>query len=577
MKAVNGVARTWRESIVWMFLVGVIVGVLCQFYQPIHFHYGGTDASNYVNRSVIQVQTGSAKQDFYPPEVKSHDYDLLDKTFTMKGRSIWVEWSYVGAGHKIEYAHPSLFGKLMSLPRYLFSSKYIAGYTNYLFLFLSMITFFVLMRNLGQPLLATSLGTLVVFLSPAFLVAARYPLTELMTCFLLWAMVLSYVSLKKDQRHLAALWLVPLMLTRREYSIIYPIFLLYAGVTRNGWRVAALILLGDLSLELFNPKPWQRFIPMLKNSIDQWSPLWVFLGATVLSWPYRRYLNSKFIILKDKLLTRPKVWITSWFIFWLLVGSLDLLRLNGFDFYFGNVRYGTFSTISFGAGLFLLIGGALGWTLWGRTVFQRLPGVVALLLAPQFMVFVTMQATPENPWYWTRRLVPFVIPWLGLGLVLLLGWVQKRVDEKFVLRPLPAIMVGTAALVAVFAMSLEAYKRMPPTDYLVPKYLDQFHADAADLPSESVVILKADPQTKGGALPLRTFHNIYSYIVWNSSQLKEALKKFSGQRPILIDERLLEHLALEFTHMPKKLRIPFSSKQGGTYRLHHINMRESVL
>jgi hypothetical protein len=430
----------------------------------------------------------------------------------------------------------------------------VAEYLNYFSTVAFSIVLFLIFKRLHFETPVALFAASAVFALPSYIAGARYPLSEATASLLQAGMVLSFLTARSSTDWKPYVCLIALTWCRAEFlacSLISIAYLsLMAPTRRTLW---ILLLLSFNHILLYTYYQWANLghINLLRVplTLGLLSPSIVLLG-----WLARRTFDRlKFRPLNVRRLLRqlkPSVAIHTFAFLVAFVVALDAIRMGHLDVLGApeitgsRPRYSTVSLLVDSVGLPLIVLGIAGLAMSFPKIVRHIPIPLAIVLAPQLVVLVDMHATPSNPFYWTRRFHLLVYPMLLFGLATSAHFIFKRFrDAKLGVLALPLSLFFLSSTVHA---SQDFFERATKASF-TRESLAQFHRSADRLPEDAIVVLRRKHGGYEAQQPLRAFHGLWSFVVWDDEHLAESVRTLSKTgRPVLVDTTLLS--AAEQSH-----------------------------
>lgn len=548
------------------------ITVIAFLWPPVLFHLSGSDASNYANAAEQYAYGRHAGGNLLPPEISDPDVrSSISSRVLGDERGMLTPYVFVGAESTFSFAHRHLTPRVSALFKAIGPDSWV-GYLNFAFLGLAAFLMGKFVLQLGYSRAAGILAGGLFLLVPSHIELARYPMSEpLATALILAALVLAS-NPRTARSAIPALPLLALPHTRAEgmLVVLLAVVVLAAGRPR-GWTpmVAALIAsswlqMNDTSLHAGFGALSVSWLPQqiswptpsaLLNLIAQPNKVpSVIIPVAVLAaiggmWPGLRSRVRQTIRAAGRI-TAAHPWVPVVALSATVVaGDYYKSTLEPGEVVLGVLRPSLYQTgwlIWDSAGPLLVLAGLLGLVLAIPVLIDRLGAIGWVVIIPLLGVLVSLHASPENELFWTRRLHLLVYPALILGAAALFAWTVPHLS----LKRSPARRAAGAALAAVLLATHVAATsaRFPAMRdrYLNAELMEAMHEGLGNVPPGSIVLLHNDPWGQKVLTPARTFHGLYSYVVWDTSDLDELLAAFEPyDRPVFVDEPLAAQAALD--------------------------------
>lgn len=553
-------------------VLAVVLGglALAWLVSPYHSDFGGGDPENYLFNGIRQVRGDEAAYRFLPPEweaLPAEDRDalraaLLDDEARMYrladlppgaeeatptvAAAIARKKAVVDEANQIEIAHDNLYSVALSVAALVYQDE-----APYLLNSLLVVAAGVLFASLAQQLTgsrwAWTAGVLLVLL-PATLDGARETRTEAFATLLVVAF--AWLTVRDHGRSAwPGLVLVALWMTRHEFVVPLLVYLVWAALRRRP-GTAGLTLAAVASAYLF---PWGPAAPgdLFPGDRDFFAALpdvgaWALLPLVGVVWALAAPMAGRVEVASATLTAwgrRPGLHRAAW-------GGLVAVAV---------VAEGLRRTLEVGEPGFMVLRGAAlstldvlvdtaGWPIvalglggllvLGPRLAGRAPWVLALVMAPQAMVLLRTGTSGDDIWNVARRFQT------ALYLILLIGVALVVVE---VVRRAPRPVVGQAGAVALTAVAafglLGPFDRLPADGHEADRGdARSFHAAAAELPEDALVILDPTYGSMSAQPTLRIFGGRWSVVAWDDDELAEVLPLALGtaERPVVVEESLVE-------------------------------------
>lgn len=544
-------------------VIAALVVTVAALFPPMHQHYAGGDAADYINNAFRRSYETTSAERFAPPAWGDVDWRLMGSAFTDgrylnsdrddRAQGLMTNYVRVFDG-RVDIAHDDLTARVAAAALDLGMGQRQVGYLNYLFLGCSAVALFGICRSLRLNILSALLAGALLVVIPSQIMGARYLLSEALAQAL-WLGMVWWVLRTRAKQAAAFLPLVLLVMARPEFAVVAIAFAFWVGWVCwwhpvNLVTVVASGLLGsDIS-----------FLGPLRGPTAMAGAVLVGVVAGRAAQPALRLITRSTV---ERALARPAAApITSVAI---LVGivAMELVRRRlDPGGAVGPIEYQMYSTLGLirdAVGWPIVVLGVVGLVWHSERIVVRSPLVLGLMVAPLLVVFASMHSSPPSIHFWTRRFHLVVFPAMLVGLALLHASVlEGRRRGRFAL----------AALVAVVALSgLVSPLQRLDRDAFAWRYTRDFHEDVARLPSDAVVLL---PRTSAGLkaqLPMRTVHGLYSFVVYDALAAREVLEQVDGRTEVLIDADLAAKVGLPVGGPSRVMRVRVSPEEGSSLEL----------
>ncbi len=528
-------------SLLFLLMVGVGLSV---YYNPFYFHFAGTDASNYVNLAEKYLGGQESANVFYSDswEITTEEVDLINQAFTdMRGANgdqgprvgLMTPYVFVDNVGKIVYPHFHLFSFLLIG----FETVSLDGaYLNYVLLILSSFLMFGLVKKMTKDSFVSLCSAVLMFVIPSLIMGARYPLSEgtalFLNLFMLWVMVRKWPLIN----FWGLLVLMPLTWARPEFLFITFFVVIFCGFFKKkvSFYIPVLLVLNFYFLFFYYTSINFSYAPT--------SIMFRFLIVGLFA-PFMYGVG----MLLGKFFKRQVIEVANWIrnhfllllmLFFVSVGFIDLIKMfvlaeGGSFLFMEHARFSTFRLLvdSFGWPFFIIA--ATGLVFLFKHHAKAIPGILYLLLLPHLLVFVSMQATPTNEWFWTRRFHEFVYPFFIFSAGYFFYLLARKLGRKKVI----SCLVLISLIIGVNCAEFKGFYH----DYLTYDNVKVFHDSATGIEGGAIVILGGGGMSKKAQLPLRTFHGLWAYVTWDKDHLEEALPIFFNlNKPIYIESTIFD-------------------------------------
>jgi hypothetical protein len=548
----------WWWTVLSISVIVSIVAVTAVILPAVHYHYAGSDASNYTNNAFRRSYGLTTAEEFVPAEWTGIDQQAIGRAFTdarfmdAGGDGLGMMTPFVPVtGNRIQMHHDNLTARAAALALDLGSGQRAMSYLNYVFTALAVVAMFGIVRSITGSNVAAFVSATALALLPSEIMGARILLSEALAQLLwlvfAWAVIATRASWP-------SLILVLLVMTRPEFFVVLLAYALWVGWSRR-FSLANLLALGLGSIAAGD-----GFLPTT-GAFASLPSAALTVGAVAIGVVAGLVARGATPSTARDPEERSSAWV-RWSILIALVSALlfELVRstLDARE-QLGPIEGQRFSTLGllFGsAGVPLVVAGVTGLFLGAAMLRDRVPPVLGILCVPQLFVFVSMAASPDNQFYWTRRFHVFVYPTLCAGLGLLVAcmcWQWSRTRAT-----LAALLVGLACVVGMVP-----WMSRLETGSFEWRRLRAFHSSASQLPPESIVILPASSGGLKAQLPLRTVHGVWSFAVWDRAAAASVLRAAPGisSHPVLVEHAVANELGLEIVREGPLLDVDVSESE----------------